>query len=236
MITIDKAILDNEYAVEIKQLAYAYNNNSPLFNNINLDVKKGRCVGIIGKSGSGKSTLLKIINGSLRPLKGEIKVLGIDIRTGYINGLRKRVAYIPQNLGLVNNTSVLENVILPCARDDTIRALLGLWKSKYLTEAINILKSVGLEAKAKSKINRLSGGEMQRVAIARALMQRAELILADEPVSNLDDENANAILRIIKGLCKDGRSAIVIIHNKRFAEEYMDETYHLSNGIFERLW
>ncbi len=236
MITIDKAILDNEYAVEVKQLSYAYNNNSPLFDNVSLVVKKGKCVGIIGKSGSGKSTLLKIINGLLKPLKGEIKVLGIDIRTGYVNGLRKRVAYIPQNLGLVNNTSVLENVILPRAREDTIRALLGLWKSKYLTEAINILKSVGLDTKAKSKINKLSGGEMQRVAIARALMQRAELILADEPVSNLDDENANAILRIIKGLCKDGMSAIVIIHNKRLAEEYMDETYHLSNGIFERLW
>lgn len=222
-------------AVEVKNLAYGYS-NTVLFDRVNLNVNVGKCIAIMGKSGSGKSTLLRIINGSLKPLRGEVKVLGISIDGKYNNGLRRSVAYIPQSLGLVDNASVLENIMLARAADEPLRAMLGLWRHEHTREASSILKSLGMEDKAKSKVNRLSGGERQRVAIARALMQGAKVILADEPVSNLDDDNARSILSVIKGLASKGTTSIVVMHNKQLAEEYMDEAYHLNNGVFERIW
>jgi len=230
----EKESIMYEYAVEAKGLTYAYNSTT-LFESIDLNVKIGKCIAILGKSGSGKSTLLRIINGSIRPLRGEVRVLGVNIYNGHMNGVRRKISYIPQSLGLVYNMSVLENVMLSRAADSPFRASLGLWKGEYVNEAIGILRSIGLDDKAKRKVNNLSGGEMQRVAIARALMQRASIILADEPVSNLDDDNARSIIHLIKGLTDKG-TAIVVIHNKRLAEEYMDEAYYLGNGLLERVW
>jgi phosphonate transport system ATP-binding protein len=231
----EKESIMYEYAVEAKGLTYAYNSTT-LFESIDLNVKIGKCIAILGKSGSGKSTLLRIINGSIRPLRGEVRVLGVNIYNGHMNGVRRKISYIPQSLGLVYNMSVLENVMLSRAADSPFRASLGLWKGEYVNEAIGILRSIGLDDKAKRKVNNLSGGEMQRVAIARALMQRASIILADEPVSNLDDDNARSIIHLIKGLTDKGTTAIVVIHNKRLAEEYMDEAYYLGNGLLERVW
>ncbi|MEM0029434.1 MAG: ATP-binding cassette domain-containing protein [Candidatus Nitrosocaldus sp.] len=225
------------YAVEAIDLAYGYNNNSILFDNVNLAVEHGKSIAIMGRSGSGKSTLLRIINGAIRPSRGSVRILGIRVDGRYNNGLRKRVAYIPQSLGLVENATVLENVLLAKASESQVRALLGLWKKEYIDEAMGILKSIGLHEKARSKVNRLSGGERQRVAIARALMQGAEVVLADEPVSNLDRDNAHSILDIFRSMSKNNsRSSLIVMHDKALAEEYADEAYLLADGRLARLW
>ncbi|MEM4392277.1 MAG: ATP-binding cassette domain-containing protein [Candidatus Nitrosocaldus sp.] len=106
-----------------------------------------------------------------------------------------------------------------------------------IDEAMGILKSIGLHEKARSKVNRLSGGERQRVAIARALMQGAEVVLADEPVSNLDRDNAHSILDIFRRMSKNNsRSSLIVMHDKALAEEYADEAYLLADGRLARLW
>jgi ABC-type phosphate/phosphonate transport system ATPase subunit len=235
MIAEEELSIGNRYAIKAIDLTYGYG-NTILFDKLNLTVDIGKCVAIMGKSGSGKSTLLRIINGSLKPLRGEVRVLGTSINDRYKNGLRRKVAYIPQSLGLVDNATVLDNVMLARAADEPIRALLGLWKKEHIIEALDILKSLGIEDKAKSKVNRLSGGEKQRVAIARALIQGAKVILADEPVSNLDEDNARSILSIMKSLTGKGTTILVVMHNRQLAEEYMDEAYHLTNGILDKLW
>ncbi len=224
----------NKYAIEVIDLTYGY--NTILFDRLNLTVGIGKCIAIMGKSGSGKSTLLRIINGSLKPSKGEIKVLGIRVNGRYNNGLRRKIAYIPQSLGLVDNATVLDNVMLAKATDMPIRAFLGLWKQELITKALGILKSLGIDSKANNKVNRLSGGEKQRVAIARALMQGAEVMLADEPISNLDDDNARSILSIMKSLSSKGTTILVVMHNRQLAEEYMHEAYQLTNGALDKLW
>ncbi len=235
MIAEEELSIGNRYAIKAIDLTYGYN-NSILFDGLNLTVDIGKCVAIMGKSGSGKSTLLRIINGSLKPLRGEVRVLGTSINDIYKNGLRRKIAYIPQSLGLVDNATVLDNVMLARAADEPIRAFLSLWKKEHINKALDILKSLGIEDKAKSKVNRLSGGEKQRVAIARALMQGAVVILADEPVSNLDEDNARSILSIMKSLTSKGTSVVVVMHNRQLAEEYMDEAYQLTNGILDKLW
>jgi phosphonate transport system ATP-binding protein len=235
MIAEEELSIGNRYAIKAIDITYGYN-NTILFDKLNLAVDIGKCVAIMGKSGSGKSTLLRIINGSLKPLRGEVRVLGTSINDMYKNGLRRKVAYIPQSLGLVDNATVLDNVMLARAADEPIRALLGLWKKEHINEALDILKSLGIEDKAKSKVNRLSGGEKQRVAIARALIQGAKVILADEPVSNLDEDNARSILSIMKSLTGKGTTILVVMHNRQLAEEYMDGAYHLTNGILDKLW
>ncbi|MCS7140895.1 MAG: ATP-binding cassette domain-containing protein [Candidatus Nitrosocaldus sp.] len=225
------------YAVEAIDLAYGYSTNSILFDNVNLAVERGKSVAIMGRSGSGKSTLLRIINGFIRPLRGSVRVLGMDVDGRYSNGLRRRVAYIPQSLGLVENATALENVLLARAADSQFRALLGLWRREYVDEAMRILKSIGMDGKARSRVNRLSGGERQRVAIARALMQGAKVVLADEPVSNLDHDNARSILDILRGMCRmNSTSSIMVMHDRRLAEEYADEAYILADGRLSRLW
>lgn len=234
----DEGITESRYAVEAVDLAYGYSNNTILFDNVNLAVGHGKSIAIMGRSGSGKSTLLRIINGALRPSKGIVKILGIRIDGRYNNGLRRRVAYIPQSLGLVENATVLENVLLARASDSQFRALLGLWKREHLDEAMSILRSMGMQEKARIRVNRLSGGERQRVAIARALMQGARVVLADEPVSNLDHDNAHSILKIFRDMSRSSSrsTSIIVMHDRALAEEYADEAYMLADCRLTRLW
>ncbi|MEO9365745.1 MAG: ATP-binding cassette domain-containing protein [Nitrososphaera sp.] len=233
----EDASVGSIYAVETIAVAYGYSNRSILFDNVNLAVERGKSIALMGRSGSGKSTLLRIINGSIRPIRGMVRVLGVEVYGKYSNGLRRRVAYIPQSLGLVDNATVLENVLLARAADSPFRALLGLWRKEDVDGAMSILKSIGLYEKARSKVNMLSGGERQRVAIARALMQGARVVLADEPVSNLDQDNARSILDIFKEMGRrNSTSSIIVMHDRALAEEYADEAYMLADRMLSRLW
>lgn len=178
--------------------------------------------------------MLRIINGFVKPKSGAVTVLSRRINGYYRNELRKKVAYIPQTLGLVENMTVLENVLLAKAPESPIRALLGRWRSSSIEEALLILEEVGLKDMARRKVSRLSGGERQRVAIARAVMQQASLILADEPVANLDHHTASSILELLVRLSKRGVTIIIVIHDEDLAARFIGEAYVLSGGSFLR--
>ncbi|MEM4422794.1 ATP-binding cassette domain-containing protein [Pyrobaculum sp.] len=192
----------------------------PLLRGVNLIVEKGSRIAIMGKSGAGKTTLLKIMAGLLAPQKGRVA-----------RGFRA-VSYIPQNAGLVETATALENVLYATLSAKGI--FLGLWDAALREKAEKVVESVGLGHKKNVIVSRLSGGERQRVAIARALMQGAELILADEPISNLDYENAVSVLRILTN--QPGISVVAVMHDVDLAMEYFSRGYELRNGVLVELW
>ncbi|HWQ18106.1 MAG TPA: ATP-binding cassette domain-containing protein [Sulfolobales archaeon] len=222
--------LSTDYAVELKDVFFGYG-STRILSGVNLKVGYGEAVAIMGKSGAGKTTLLKIIAGLLKPERGHVRVLGCITHTDCFNSLRGRIAYIPQNLGLVEGESALYNVLLAKAPSKPLRFMAGLWGRDDLGEAFEALKMVGLDGKARSRVDRLSGGERQRVAIARAILQRAEVLLADEPVSSLDLDTAEDIVRFMAGLKSKGLTIIAVMHDKWLTSKYFDKIYLLDGGV-----
>ena len=171
-----------------------------MLKDVNLDIPEASFVGIIGPSGSGKTTLLKIVAGFLRPTRGTVSVLG-QPRSGTVpRSVRKRVGYIPQQLGLVRGMTALDNALMGSfGRVGGLRSVLGFMPQDERREALGWLNRLGIGDKANEKVFRLSGGQRQRVAIARTLMQRPAIIFADEFVSNLDQPRAAEIIQLLKG-------------------------------------
>lgn len=182
---------------------------------INLEVKKGDFLAIIGASGSGKSTLMNIIGLLDNPTSGSYHLDGKD--TAHLKEdsqalLRnKQIGFVFQSFNLLSRTSALEQVALPL-----IYAKVG--KSERLEKAKQALTQVGLADKLKSNPNQLSGGQQQRVAIARALINNPELILADEPTGNLDSKSGEEIMGIFKNLNDSGKTIIMITHESEIAK------------------
>lgn len=226
--------LELDYAVDIKELSFNYG-DLVILRNVNLSIKYGELVAIMGKSGSGKTTLLKIIAGLLKPSVGSVRVLGWNITSERIESIKGKIAYIPQTLGLIEGGSVLYNVLLARAPVKPIAFMAGYWGKDDIMEALDTLKLVGLENKAMSRVDKLSGGERQRVAIARALFQRAQLLLADEPVLSLDYETAESIIRLIASLKSRNLTIIAVLHDKEFAYRYFDKIYVIDNGTLKML-
>ena len=157
---------------------------------MNLHVRKGEMVSIVGPSGSGKSTLLNMLGTLDRPTEGRVLIDGVDI-TALDDNARaefrnKKLGFVFQSYNLINRLNVLANVELPLA-------LLGVPPVKRREMALNTLREVGLGDKAFNKSLELSGGEQQRVAIARALVAEPSLILADEPIGNLDSKSGTVV-------------------------------------------
>lgn len=188
---------------------------------VNLAVKKGEFVAIVGASGSGKSTLLHILGALDRPDKGVVKFERRDLSrfgAGELNGFRnKKVGFVFQFYHLLDELSVLENVFLPTMAGKSIIGWLGCRKwaksrAKYL------LTQLGLSERAKHKPYQLSGGERQRVAIGRALMNEPRLLLADEPTGNLDWATGNGILDVLERLNRAGQTIVMVTHDERIAQ------------------
>lgn len=180
---------------------------------IDLEIKKGEFVSIIGPSGAGKTTLLHILGCLDVPTSGIVKIDGIDVETMSENELvkirREKIGYIFQQFYLIPGLTVYENVCLP---------LTFSRKQKKREEILHLIELVGLKERVNHKPNQLSGGEMQRTAIARALVNDPEFILADEPTGNLDSENSDKIFEILNTLNKKGIAVILITHNPELAQ------------------
>lgn len=183
---------------------------------------------ILGASGSGKTTLLKLIKGILRPQGGSLLVLGRPNR-----GDRRDVAYIPQNLGLVRNLSVLENVLTGAlTRVPALPALFHVFPKHEVEEALAVLGRLQIGHKAYEKVHSLSGGERQRVAIARAAMQRAPIMLADEFVSQLDPVTTHEIMDVVKRrAAMRGATIIQTTHELEIVAKYADQVVVLRDGV-----
>ncbi|MBN1035412.1 ABC transporter ATP-binding protein [Clostridium botulinum] len=182
--------------------------------NINLDIKKGEFVSIIGASGSGKSTLLHILGGIDRPTEGEIFIEDVNLKNlseNEISLLRlRKVGFVFQFYNLIPVLTVEENIEMPVLLDD------GAIDKDYKNELIKLL---GLENKLNNLPSELSGGQQQRVAIGRALANRPLIILADEPTGNLDSKTAMDIMELLKySRKKYNQTLILITHDERIAK------------------
>ena len=188
---------------------------------VDLAVKKGEFVAIVGASGSGKSTLLHILGGLDKPDKGIVKFDGRDLNqfnAGELNRYRnKMVGFVFQFYHLLDELSVLENVFLPAMASKSIIAWIG-YRGRAKRRARNLLDELGLSDRANHKPYQLSGGERQRVAIGRALMNEPTLLLADEPTGNLDSATGNGILDAFERLNRAGQTIVMVTHDERIAQ------------------
>jgi len=202
----------------------------PALNNVNLQISAGEIVGIMGPSGSGKTTLLNLIGGLDKPTSGRIFVDGLDITAlgeGELADYRlRKVGFVFQFYNLIPTLTALENVEIPLA-------LAGVPKSERRERALNLLRMVGLEARAEHKPDELSGGEQQRVAIARALINNPSIVLADEPTGDLDSKSALALMNLIKDLNRrNGQTFIIVTHDPIVAER-CTKIYNIRDGRIE---
>jgi ABC-type lipoprotein export system ATPase subunit len=189
---------------------------------VDLAVREGEFVAIIGASGSGKSTFLHVLGGLDRPDKGVIQFDGRDlnrVRARELNRFRnERVGFVFQFYHLLDELSVLENVLLPAM---VSRSVVGWMTSRRAARkrAAELLEQLGLGHRAGHKPYQLSGGERQRVAIGRALMNEPKLLLADEPTGNLDSTTGNGILNVFETLNRAGQTIVMVTHDERIARK-----------------
>lgn len=194
---------------------------------INIEVKKGECICIIGPSGSGKSTFLRCINLLEVPTEGKIYVDGADIMDEKqdIDRHRRKVGMVFQHFHLFPNMTVLKNITLAPVRH-------GIWTEDEAEDrARKLLRKVGLEEKAQAYPNKLSGGQKQRVAIARSLAVNPEVMLFDEPTSALDPEMVGEVLEVMRSLAKEGMTMLVVTHEMGFAKGVSDRVLFIDQGI-----
>lgn len=201
--------------------------NVPALYKINLTIKKGEMVAIMGPSGSGKSTLMNIIGLLDRPSDGELLIDGqaitLGMPTGKLAQLRgRKIGFVFQTFNLLPRLTALDNVLVPTLYQRGNRAEFKIKAKKQLT-------AVGLETRIYHQPGELSGGERQRVAIARALINNPEVILADEPTGNLDSKSGQEIIGILKELNKSGKTVIVITHDQNIAK-HCGRTISLFDG------
>jgi len=216
--------------LEAEDLYFSYGERE-ILRGVSIEVKPGDVVAIMGRSGSGKTTLLKIFAGLLKPHRGVVQVLRCEVDKPCFESVRPRIAYIPQSLGLVSGATALYNVLLGRAPRHPFNFVFGLWSRRDVEEAVEALRVVGLGDKAKMGVDKLSGGEKQRVAIARALFQKASVILADEPVSNLDAETAAEVTKLLVKPSQDGVAVVAVLHDQDIAFEFFKRVYVLKGGM-----
>ena len=206
---------------------------------VSLDVSKGEMIALIGPSGSGKSTLLRSISGlqAIDPGDGRIEAFGGPVQengriSGKVRQIRTRIGFIFQQFNLVGRLSLFSNVALgSLGRISPWRGVLGLWPEETRLAVMAALLRVGVADYAAQRANTLSGGQQQRAAIARALVQKAKIILADEPVASLDPVAARKVMESLRDLnSQDGLTVIVTLHQVDYALRYCRRVVALKAG------
>lgn len=214
--------------INVKQLSKSFGDNEVL-KSIDLTVKEGEVVVIIGPSGSGKSTILRCLNLLEEPTSGEIFFEGQNITApdSNIDQIRQKMGMVFQSFNLFPHMSVLENLTITpvkIKKEDP---------EKAKEQALALLDQVGLKEKATSYPASLSGGQQQRVAIARALAMSPDVMLFDEPTSALDPEMVGEVLSVMQDLAKKGMTMVVVTHEMGFAKEVADRVIFMADGIIQ---
>ena len=218
--------LNNEYVIELKHLEKTFGENKVL-RDINLSVKKGEVISVIGASGSGKSTMLRCINLLETPTGGKIYYEGKDIedKSVKLTEYRAKVEMVFQSFNLFNNMTALDN----CVKPQTV--VLKRKKDEATKIALEFIDKVGMSAYINARPSQLSGGQKQRIAIARALSMHPDVILFDEPTSALDPEMVGEVLEVMKSLASAGYTMIVVTHEMGFAREVSDRVIFMDGGF-----
>lgn len=223
---VNETVPVTESVVSIRNLSHTYKRgNLTVFENVDLDVEKGENLVLLGPSGGGKSTLLRCINRLVKATSGTINVFGTEMVVAPFREVRKSrrdIGMVFQSFNLINRISVLDNVLVGrLGYLSTARSVLGFYHKEDIAEAMHALDRVNLSNFAHQLAMNLSGGQRQRVAIARALAQRPKLLLADEPVSNLDPLLEREILGLLQDICREDEiTSITSLHDVALAEEF----------------
>ena len=193
------------------------NGETVVLYNLNMDIRPGDFVYIVGKVGSGKTSIIRTITAENQLLKGEGEACGYNLRT-----LKKRdIPYLRRSLGVIfQDFQLLTDRSVEANLEFVLRAT-G-WKERYSIDKRirEVLEAVGMGTKAHKMPHQLSGGEQQRIAIARALLNKPKAILADEPTGNLDGETADEILQLLMDLNREGTAIVMVTHNRAIFEKY----------------
>ena len=222
----------NEKVIEIRGLVKNYElkkRKIEVLKGIDIDFEKGKFYAIRGHSGSGKSTFITIIGLLETITSGVCKINGRDIKElndKELSHQKKQHRFIFQDFYLDDHLRAIENVMMPMYINNDIK------KEDRSRKALELLKSVGLEDRVHFP-KELSGGEKQRVAIARALANDPEIIIADEPTGNLDEESEKKIFAILKNLSERGKCIVVVSHSEE-VKEYADVVYKLKDGLLHK--
>ena len=217
---------NKENIIEIQGLKKSYDKGKiKALNGIDLEIKKGEFVSIIGPSGSGKSTLLNMIGALDTAGEGIVNVAGIDLtQTKDLSEFRSNeIGFVFQLHNLIPNLTVLENVQIPMLGT-------GVSGKEMEKRALELLKSVNLESKINQRPTKLSGGERQRVAIARALINHPSIILADEPTGALDSKTGDIILDLLKDLHKKENVTLVMVTHEPYVANMADRIITVLDG------
>ncbi|MBR6575977.1 MAG: amino acid ABC transporter ATP-binding protein [Akkermansia sp.] len=194
---------------------------------VNLNIKCGEVISIIGPSGTGKSTFLRCLNLLEQPTGGSIIIDGQEVLNGRVNTskLRQKMGMVFQSFNLFNHLSVLDNVCIGPVK------LLGKSRKEAETKAMELLKLVGMAEKAHAMPDELSGGQKQRAAIARSLSMEPEIILFDEPTSALDPTMVSEVLSVIRALARQGMTMAIVTHEMSFARDVSTRVVYMDKGI-----
>ena len=204
---------------------------------VNIDIEQGEIIALIGSSGSGKTTLLKLLNAQHEADAGEILLLQKPISSfnhKQLRQTRSKIAFIPQDLGIVKNLKVFQNIFL--GKVGLTSTLSMLWKFLFppkseILKVHKLLGRTGIADKLYSITSTLSGGQQQRVAVTRALYQEAHTILADEPISSVDPARARSLIKLLIEISRENNLTLIMsIHNIELAKEFFPRLIGLKNG------
>lgn len=213
--------------IRINNVKKQYKNGVTAISNLNLSIKKGDFVFIIGGSGSGKSTLIKMLYREEKPTLGEIIVGGVNVaklRNRKVYVLRRKLGIVFQDYRLLQKQNVYENVAFALE-------IIGTKKEEIRRKTLKAIEMVGLKSKIHNYPDQLSGGEQQRVAIARAIVNNPKLLICDEPTGNLDPERSKEIMEILDTINKEmGTTIIMATHDKDIVNRMKKRVVALKDG------
>jgi phosphonate transport system ATP-binding protein len=221
--------------LEVRDLRVVYANGYEALRSVNLTVRDGEIVAVIGRSGAGKSTLLRCVNGLQPVTAGEVRLDGVDVAAmdaARLQDLRRACGFIWQEYNLVDRLSVMKNVLAGrLGHHRGPASLLHYFDRRHRAVALRSLERVNLLHRAEQRADRLSGGEKQRVAIARALAQEPRVLLADEPVASLDVELSWQVMNDLVAVARDeGVPTMISIHDVALARAFADRIVGIAQG------
>jgi len=212
--------------IRLRNINKTYKNGVTAIYDMDLTIKKGEFVFLIGETGCGKSTLIKMLYREEKPTKGKIIVGGINVaklRNSKVYKLRRKIGVVFQDFQLLPKLTAYENVAFALE-------VLGLPKDEIHKKVVKVLDLVGLKNKAKHYPNQLSGGEQQRVAIARAIVNGPKLLICDEPTGNLDPKKSMEIMEVLEAINKLGTTVVMVTHDIAIVKKMNKRVILLNSG------